>query len=74
MSGFMAVASCKRRQRIRKDSESIFVATHLYCLGESLVMIDRVSVGLDGYLLLHTGLHNAIAFGFVLRIREKDMD
>jgi len=31
-------------------------------------MIDRISIGLNGYLLFHSGLHNAIAFGFVLFI------
>lgn len=46
--------------------------THLYCLSQCLVMIDWIAIRLNCYLLFHTGLNNAIAFGFVLfgRVEE----
>lgn len=40
--------------------------THLYGLSERAVVVDGVSVGLDGDLLLDARLHHSVAFRFVL--------
>lgn len=57
----------KREKELVLRNVVIFhVCTHLYCLSQCLVMIDWIAIGLNCYLLLHTCLNNAIAFGFVL--------
>ena len=43
----------------------------LNSLGQCMVMVNRIPIGLNGYLLLHTGFNDTILLRFILSRQEE---